>query len=131
MSMSSHKGAIAEAVITAEAVKLGFVVLRPVVEGRRYDLVIDTGARLLRIQCKAAIKKGAVIVVNTQHAALDAPRLRPDHVLARGDRWDRRLLRGAGALLLPADRTRRRPTWPAPAVVARRQQPGVGDKLGI
>jgi hypothetical protein len=65
MSMSSLKGAIAEAVITAEAVKLGFVVLRPVVEGRRYDLVIDTGDRLLRIQCKAAIKKGAVVVVNT------------------------------------------------------------------
>jgi hypothetical protein len=36
------KGAIAEAAITAAAVKLGFVVLRPFPEGRRYDLVIDS-----------------------------------------------------------------------------------------
>jgi hypothetical protein len=59
------KGAIAETAITAEAAKLGFVVLRPVVEGRRYDLVIDTGPQLLRVQCKWAPRKGAVIVVHT------------------------------------------------------------------
>lgn len=65
MSESTIKGAIAETAITAEAARLGFVVLRPVVEGRRYDLVIDTGARLLRVQCKWAPRKGAVIVVHT------------------------------------------------------------------
>jgi hypothetical protein len=43
MSETTWKGAIAEAAITAVAVELGFVVLRPLVEGRRYDLVIDTG----------------------------------------------------------------------------------------
>jgi PD-(D/E)XK endonuclease len=32
------KGAIAETQIAAEAVRLGIVVLRPIVEGRRYDL---------------------------------------------------------------------------------------------
>jgi PD-(D/E)XK endonuclease len=58
------KGAIAETAIMAEAAKLGFVVLRPVVEGRRYDLVIDTGPRLLRVQCKWAPRKGAVIVAH-------------------------------------------------------------------
>jgi hypothetical protein len=57
------KGAIAEAAITAAAVELGFVVLRPVVEGRRYDLVIDTGPLLLRVQCKWAQRKGSVILV--------------------------------------------------------------------
>ena len=56
------KGAIAETAITAAAARLGFVVLRPVVEGRRYDLVIDTGPRLLRVQCKWAPRRGAVIV---------------------------------------------------------------------
>jgi PD-(D/E)XK endonuclease len=61
---STIKGAIAEAAITAAAVELGFVVLRPLVEGRRYDLAIDTGPRLLRVQCKWAPRKGAVIVVH-------------------------------------------------------------------
>jgi hypothetical protein len=31
------KGAVAETAITARAVELGIVVLKPVVEGRRYD----------------------------------------------------------------------------------------------
>jgi hypothetical protein len=52
MSESTWKGAIAETTVTAETVRLGFVVLRPIVEGRRYDIVIDTGPRLLRVQCK-------------------------------------------------------------------------------
>jgi hypothetical protein len=60
---TTTKGAIAEAAITAEAVKLGFVVLRPFPEGRRYDVVIDTGPRLLRVQCKSGRLKGAVIAV--------------------------------------------------------------------
>jgi hypothetical protein len=64
VSESTIKEAIAEMAIAAEAVKLGFVVLRPLVEGRRYDLVIDTGPELLRVQCKWARLKGAVIVVH-------------------------------------------------------------------
>jgi PD-(D/E)XK endonuclease len=63
--MSTMKGAVAEAAIAAEAVKLGCVVLRPIVEGRRYDLVIDTGPRLLRVQCKWAAKQGNVVIVHT------------------------------------------------------------------
>jgi prevent-host-death family protein len=58
------KGAIAEAAILMEAVKLGFVVLRPQVEGRRYDLIIDTGPKLLRMQCKWARRLRDVIVVH-------------------------------------------------------------------
>jgi hypothetical protein len=64
VSESTIKGAIAEIAIMAAAVQLGFVVLRPVVEGRRYDLVIDTGPQLLRVQCKWAPRKGAVVVVH-------------------------------------------------------------------
>src|SRR5690349_13126102 len=63
-SPSGIKGAIAEAAITAAAVELGFVVLRPLVEGRRYDLVIDTGARLLRVQCKWAPLRRNVVAVH-------------------------------------------------------------------
>jgi hypothetical protein len=63
VSDSTIKGAIAEAAITAAAVELGCVVLRPFPEGRRYDLVIDNGPRLLRVQCKSGRLKGSVIVV--------------------------------------------------------------------
>jgi hypothetical protein len=63
VSESTTKGAIAEAAVTAAAVELGLVVLRPFPEGRRYDLVIDTGQRLLRVQCKWGRLKGSVIVV--------------------------------------------------------------------
>jgi PD-(D/E)XK endonuclease len=63
MLTPSRKGAIAEAVITAEAAKLGVDVYRPVAEGGRYDLIFDTGERLLRVQCKwAVVSQGAVAV---------------------------------------------------------------------
>lgn len=52
MLTSNEKGNIAEAAITLEAIKLGIEVLKPVAEHGRYDLVLDTGARLLRVQCK-------------------------------------------------------------------------------
>jgi len=59
---SSHKGAAAEAEITAAAIRLGLVVLRPLCEGARYDLVVDTGDRLLRLQCKWASSRGNVLM---------------------------------------------------------------------
>lgn len=50
----SQKGAVAEAAITAMAIELGLTVLRPLCEGRRYDLAVDLEPRLLRVQCKLA-----------------------------------------------------------------------------
>jgi hypothetical protein len=50
----SQKGAMAEAAITAAVIELGLVVLRPLCEGRRYDLMIDLEPELLRVQCKLA-----------------------------------------------------------------------------
>jgi hypothetical protein len=58
---TSQKGAAAEAEITAAALHLGLVVLSPLCEGGRYDLVIDTGVRLLRVQCKWASRQGDVL----------------------------------------------------------------------
>jgi PD-(D/E)XK endonuclease len=60
------KGAIAEMAIQKAAVELGYVVLRPLVEGRRYDLIIDTGPALWRVQCKWAARKGSIVLVNTR-----------------------------------------------------------------
>lgn len=59
----SQKGAVAEAAIAAAAIRLGLGVLRPLCEGGRYDLVIDTGDRLLRVQCKWASRQGRVLCV--------------------------------------------------------------------
>jgi PD-(D/E)XK endonuclease len=58
---SSRKGAVAEAEIAAAAIRLGLVVLRPLCEGGRYDLVIDDGVHLLRVQCKWGSRHGSVL----------------------------------------------------------------------
>lgn len=60
---SNQKGAIAESSIAAAAIKLGMGVLRPITEGHRYDLVFDVGARLLRVQCKWALRHGDVVEI--------------------------------------------------------------------
>jgi hypothetical protein len=44
----------------------GVVVLRPVVEGRRCDLVFDGDGLLLRVQCKSASRRRNVVVVNAR-----------------------------------------------------------------
>ncbi|MGP0101833.1 MAG: group I intron-associated PD-(D/E)XK endonuclease [Solirubrobacteraceae bacterium] len=59
----SQKGAVAEAAITAMAIQLGLVVLRPLCEGRRYDLMFDLEPEVLRVQCKMARRLSGVLVV--------------------------------------------------------------------
>jgi hypothetical protein len=59
----SQKGAVAEAAVTAAAVQLGFLVLRPVCEGGRYDLGIDMDPAFLRVQCKIARHLDGVLSV--------------------------------------------------------------------
>jgi hypothetical protein len=61
----TQKGSIAEAKITAAAVVADIVVARPLVEGRRYDLIFDTGSELLRVQCKWGQLADDVIRVRT------------------------------------------------------------------
>jgi hypothetical protein len=62
---STGKGAAAELEIAAAAVGLGLVVLRPLCEGARYDLAIDVGPRVLRVQCKWADARHGVLAVRT------------------------------------------------------------------
>jgi PD-(D/E)XK endonuclease len=45
------------------AIKLGIDVYRPLTEGGRYDLILDIGPKLLRVQCKWAPLHGDVVVV--------------------------------------------------------------------
>ena len=60
---TDQKGAIAETAIVHAATKLGIGVLKPLTEGRRYDLAFDLGPRLLRVQCKWAVYRVGVIAV--------------------------------------------------------------------
>jgi PD-(D/E)XK nuclease superfamily protein len=62
----SMKGALAEQMIVAEAIRAGVFVLRPIAEGARYDLMFDVDGLLRRVQVKSAARKGDVIVVGTR-----------------------------------------------------------------
>jgi hypothetical protein len=62
----SQKGAAAEAAITAAVIQLGLTVLRPLCEGRRYDLIVDLEPRLLRVQCKLARRTNGVLAIGLQ-----------------------------------------------------------------
>jgi hypothetical protein len=59
---TDQKGAIAEAAISLEALKLGIAVSKPLVE-RAYDLIFELEEGLVRVQCKWAIRCGDVIFV--------------------------------------------------------------------
>ncbi|QLD84440.1 hypothetical protein HWV23_01530 [Natronomonas halophila] len=49
---TKQRGDITEAIAVAELKRMGFTVSTPVGETSRYDLIVDTGNDLLRIQCK-------------------------------------------------------------------------------
>jgi hypothetical protein len=60
--LTNQKGTVAEAAVLLECAKLGIPAARPV-DDQRYDLILDLGAQLLRVQCKWAARRGDVIVV--------------------------------------------------------------------
>jgi PD-(D/E)XK endonuclease len=62
MLTTNQKGLIAETAVIHECAKLGVAVSRPLGD-ERYDLVLDLGAEMLRVQCKWAAKRGDVILV--------------------------------------------------------------------
>ena len=65
MLTTNQKGAIAEAAIVKAALEVRYDVYRPMFEGGRYDLVFDTGERLLRVQCKWAPLHGDVLIIRS------------------------------------------------------------------
>ena len=60
---TDQKGAIAETAIVHAATRLGISVSRPI-SPQRYDLIFDLGTRLVRVQCKWAVRRGNVIVAS-------------------------------------------------------------------
>ena len=66
MGTSNRIGDVAEVELAAAAVHLGIPVLKPLTDHGRYDLGLEIGGRLYRVQCKAGPlnEDGSVIVVN-------------------------------------------------------------------
>ena len=62
---TNAKGAIAETALAKAALEVGYDVYRPMFEGGRYDLIFDTGEKLLRVQCKWAPLNGDVVVIRS------------------------------------------------------------------
>lgn len=58
---SNQKGAIAELLFAAAAVRAGYDVFRPMSEHGRADLLLGSGETLLRVQCKWGTLHGDVI----------------------------------------------------------------------
>jgi hypothetical protein len=67
---STQKGAIAEQAVILEATRLGLEAMKPAVDGRRYDLVLDVGDVFLRAQVKWGVLREGVIRVNTRTSRL-------------------------------------------------------------
>ncbi len=63
MLTTDQKGAIAEAEITAAAIRLGVGVYKPVSDGERCDLIFECARSLIRVQCKWAPRRGNVVIV--------------------------------------------------------------------
>jgi PD-(D/E)XK endonuclease len=60
----NHKGNVAELAIAMEAANLGLSVLKPLTEHEVYDLALDLGDRIWRVQCKWATFNGDVVHVH-------------------------------------------------------------------
>src|ERR1700758_1283858 len=53
-----QRGEMAEAAFVAKAASLGLCLSKPWGESSRYDLIVDNGKRLLRVQVKSAHRAG-------------------------------------------------------------------------
>jgi hypothetical protein len=62
---TQEKGIIAELEFAIEMIKMGYTVLKPVMEGTRYDYVIDINGRFIKVQVKHSnIEKNGIIRVD-------------------------------------------------------------------
>jgi PD-(D/E)XK endonuclease len=62
MLTTNQKGKLAEAKIAALCLDLGLGVTWPF-DDERYDMILDLRPRLLRVQCKWAVRRGDVVAV--------------------------------------------------------------------
>lgn len=65
MLTTNQKGFIAETAVIHECARLGVPVAKPL-DDQRYDLILDLGSKLLRVQCKWAAGVGGVVSIRTR-----------------------------------------------------------------
>ena len=56
MNNRIQRGNVAELLVASEISKLGYVVCFPVSHNSHYDLVVDTGSKMIRVQIKRSYK---------------------------------------------------------------------------
>jgi hypothetical protein len=62
---SKAKGELSEAIILAHLLKKGFSVSIPFGNNQRYDMIVDDGVTLSKVQCKTAHTNNGCAVFNT------------------------------------------------------------------
>ena len=100
---TNQKGALAEAAVIKAAVEAHVGVLLPL-SVERYDLVLDLRPRLLRVQCKWAVREGTVVVIRCATSRRTRRGSPSYDVWPYGDRRDRGVLPRAESVLPLADR---------------------------
>lgn len=79
------KGDVTKLAVALALAKRGEHVLMPFSEGERYDLAIDRGGALYRVQCKTGrLRRGAVLFKVCSHGPRSTPRTYVGHVEAFG-----------------------------------------------
>lgn len=68
MEAPFKRGNVSEAVVLSRYIKVGFLVSTPFGVGTPYDLVLDTGAELLRVQVKTGRVRNGAIEFETRRA---------------------------------------------------------------
>lgn len=54
---ATKRGDLGEARAAYELMKLGYTISRPLCDSAKYDLLADTGERILKVQCKTSVFK--------------------------------------------------------------------------
>jgi hypothetical protein len=78
------RGNVSESIVMAAYLKAGFMVSIPFGAGAPYDLIVDTGNRLCRVQVKTGwLRKGCILYKGKR-------RVREAHPMLRGPIWNRK-----------------------------------------
>lgn len=67
-----HKGNSSEAIVLAEYIQAGFLVSLPFGGGAAYDLVVDTGTRLIKVQVKTGWQRKGCLVYKGRRRIKDS-----------------------------------------------------------
>jgi len=82
---TTDKGDLGVGMVLADLLRKGFKIALPVGENQRYDLIVDTGEALHRVQCKASTPKKGSLPVKTSATSSWNGRTRGTHEYTAAD----------------------------------------------